>query len=256
MEAKDIKKIEQKLGYTFKNKKLLEQAFTRSSFTEENGGENNEVLELWGDGIAKVVVEKTLSEKYSQITKEGEYATRFSVGELSEFVNMLVCNQVWAECITRLELQTYLRMGKGEIKNKQQNQESVKANLFEAIVGAVGIDSQWDFKQAEKVVLKMLLFEELLGKIVEKKKPNINHQKKPIEDGRNSARNQLNVLYTKKMINQPVFKDEQRVVSGQQIWISCCSVKGYPNISSVRKGSKAESREDAAYKMLCCINKK
>ena len=60
------KKIEQKIGYTFKNKKLLEQAFTRSSYTEENGGENNEVLELWGDGIAKVVVEKELSKKYSR----------------------------------------------------------------------------------------------------------------------------------------------------------------------------------------------
>ena len=73
METKDMKKIEQKLGYTFKNKKLLEQAFTRSSYTEENGGENNEVLELWGDGFAKVAVEQELDKKYSQITKEGEY---------------------------------------------------------------------------------------------------------------------------------------------------------------------------------------
>ena len=256
MEAKDIKKIEQKLGYSFKKKKLLEQAFTRSSYTEENGGENNEVLELWGDGISKVVVEKALSEKYSQTTKAGDYAAHFSVGKLSELVNMLVCNQIWAECITRLELQKYLRMGKGEIKNKQQNQERVKANLFEAIVGAVGIDSKWDFKQAEKVVLKMLPFEELLGKRTEKKKSNMNNQKKAIEDPRNSARNQLNVLYTQKKINKPVFRDEQHVVSGKQIWISYCNIKGYPNTLSIQKGNRAEAREDAAYKMLCRINKK
>jgi ribonuclease-3 len=201
-------------------------------------------------------VEKELSKKYSQITKEGEYATCFSVGELSEFVNELVCNRVWAECITRLELQNYLRMGKGEMKNNQQKKERVKANLFEAIVGAVAIDAKWDFKQTENVVLTMLPLEEFLGKLVKKKKTDKSNQKKSVQDSRNSARNQLNVLYTKKMIKQPVFKDEQRVVSGKQIWISCCSVKGYPNTSSVQKGSKADSREDAAYKMLCRINKK
>lgn len=252
MEEKDIKKIEQKLGYNFNNKKFLEQAFTRSSFTEENGGENNEVLELWGDGIAKVVVEKELSKKCSQITKEGEYATRFSVGELSEFVNELVCNRVWAECITRLELQNYLRMGKGEKKNNQQNQESVKANLFEAIVGAVGIDAQWDFEQAEKVVLKMLPFEEFLKKLLTEKKKSNNSK----QDSKDSARNQLNMLYTQKKICKPNFTDTQRVVSGKQIWISCCSVKGYLNTSSGQKESKAEAQEDAAYKMLCCIKKK
>ena len=256
MDEKVIKKIEQKIGYTFKNKKLLEQAFTRSSYTEENGGENNEVLELWGDGIAKVVVEKALSEKYSRITKKGDYISDYSVGDLSEFVNMLVCNKVWAECITRLELQNYLRMGKGEEKNNQQNQESVKANLFEAIVGAVGIDAQWDFKQAAKVVLKMLPFEEFLEKLVKKKKTDKSNQKKSVQDSRNSARNQLNMLYTKKVIKQPVFKDEQRVVSGKQIWSSRCSVKDYPDTLSDQKESKAEAREDAAYKMLCCIKKK
>jgi hypothetical protein len=52
--------IEKVIGYTFKNKALLRQAFTRRSFTQENGGQNNEILEFIGDKVLDVTVVKIL----------------------------------------------------------------------------------------------------------------------------------------------------------------------------------------------------
>ena len=51
MEQNDLIFIQSQIGYTFNNLDLLQQAFTRRSYSEENGGENNEVLELIGDKV-------------------------------------------------------------------------------------------------------------------------------------------------------------------------------------------------------------
>ena len=47
--AIDIRRIENTIGYSFRNKDLLQQAFVRTSYSQENGGQNNEVLEFIGD---------------------------------------------------------------------------------------------------------------------------------------------------------------------------------------------------------------
>ena len=56
--------IQEQIGYRFKNPYLLEQAFTRRSYSEENGGENNEVLEFIGDKALDLAVVRYLTEDY------------------------------------------------------------------------------------------------------------------------------------------------------------------------------------------------
>ena len=51
-----LEMVQGQIGYRFKNRNLLEQTFTRRSYTEENGGENNEVLELIGDKVLDYTV--------------------------------------------------------------------------------------------------------------------------------------------------------------------------------------------------------
>ncbi len=57
-------KVQEQIGYEFENLDLLKQAFTRCSYTEENGAENNEVFEFIGDKALDYVVVKLLIEKY------------------------------------------------------------------------------------------------------------------------------------------------------------------------------------------------
>ena len=60
MKENDLTFIQNQIGYTFNNLNLLQQAFTRRSYSEENGGENNEVLEFIGDKVLDLFVVKFL----------------------------------------------------------------------------------------------------------------------------------------------------------------------------------------------------
>jgi hypothetical protein len=62
MSKEDLTQIQIKLDYQFKNVDLLDQAFTRKSYSEENGGSNNEVLEFFGDKALDLIVVKYLSD--------------------------------------------------------------------------------------------------------------------------------------------------------------------------------------------------
>ena len=64
----NILDIENKINYTFKNKNLLIQAFTRISYTEDKGGYNNELLEFIGDEVLDEVITNFLLNKYLTFT--------------------------------------------------------------------------------------------------------------------------------------------------------------------------------------------
>ena len=66
--------VERQIGYKFVNRDLLVQAFVRKSYSMENGGENNEVLEFIGDKALDLAVVKTLTDKYGHmISDEPDY---------------------------------------------------------------------------------------------------------------------------------------------------------------------------------------
>ena len=173
MEKKDLfdKLVPQQIGnYKFNNEALLKQAFTRRSYTEENGGENNEVLEFIGDKALDIAVVRYLVRKYDKsptkddLNKMGrtgeqydyEFASSKDEGELTILKQRLVQKDTLARRVDELSLADYLIMGKGDVLNNREQDKSVKEDLFEAIIGAVALDSNWDFEQIQEVVEVML----------------------------------------------------------------------------------------------------
>ena len=73
MESNDIRLIQDQIGYEFSNTDLLQQAFVRKSYSNENGGQNNEVLEFIGDKVLDFVVVKLLCTRFGSITSDAEW---------------------------------------------------------------------------------------------------------------------------------------------------------------------------------------
>ena len=166
MEKKDLTFIQDQIGYNFQNTDLLQQAFTRRSYSKEYGGEDNEVLEFIGDKVLDIIVVKLLTEKYGCFTSDyedfnsneefDEFVCSKNEAELTELKKKLVQKKTLADRINILDLAEYLIMGNGDIQNNVNNELSVKEDLFEAIIGAVALDSNWDMETIQDVVQIML----------------------------------------------------------------------------------------------------
>ena len=166
MEKKDLTFIQDQIGYNFQNADLLQQAFTRRSYSKESGGEDNEVLEFIGDKVLDLIVVKLLTEKYGYFTSDyedfnlnkefNEFVCSKNEAELTELKKKLVQKKTLADRISVLDLAEYLIMGNGDIQNNVNKELSVKEDLFEAIIGAVALDSDWDMEELQDVVQIML----------------------------------------------------------------------------------------------------
>ena len=157
MNNETLEFIQEQLEYEFDEPKLLRQAFTRKSYSEEhNGAYHNEVLEFYGDKALEFIVMKKLSEYFGETTQNGKYASQKTEGQLTEIKKKLVCKKMLAHRIDVLDFADCLLMGKGDEAQNAQDQESVKEDLFEAIIGAVAIDCGWDAETIEEVVDRMI----------------------------------------------------------------------------------------------------
>lgn len=164
-------------GYKFKNKKLLRQAFVRRSYTQENGGENNEIMEFIGDKALDIAMVRYLVGKYGtnlhaqdkipeafRIPQEPEeFSCKLSEGELTKLKQKLVEKKTLAERIDELELAQFLIVGKGDEQRNISEVDSVKEDLFEAILGAVALDSNWNYEIIQNVAEIMLRPDSILN---------------------------------------------------------------------------------------------
>lgn len=172
-----IKTVQKRIGgYRFRNPKLLRQAFVRKSYTEEHSGENNEVLEFIGDKVLDVAVIRYLTKKYGNNPyyydensiyfrpNEGqkEFKCKLVEGALTKLKQKMVEKTALASRIDYLGLAEFLIVGKTDKSNNILQEPSVKEDLFEAILGAVALDSNWDFEKIQEVVEVMLMPESFL----------------------------------------------------------------------------------------------
>ena len=131
--AADIESFEKAIGYTFKDKALLTQAFTHSSFVNEqkiNKKPDYERLEFLGDAVLEMISSAFLFRKYPQ-KKEGE---------LSKIRASLVCEPALAFASEKLNIRKYMQLGKGEEATGGRNKESIIADMMEAVIGALFLD--------------------------------------------------------------------------------------------------------------------
>ena len=172
LEQEKIQEIEQKIGYEFDNKYLLTQAFIRTSYVNESKErvKSNEVLEFYGDRALEFVVTKLMAEKFGRVENVfwdgaplkdpeevsfGIYSSEYRENKLSQIKASLVEKKALASAMEKLDLQKYLYLGKGDIEREIEEEKSVKEDLFEAILGAVAIDCNWNTEVLTKVVLAM-----------------------------------------------------------------------------------------------------
>ncbi|MBE0363789.1 ribonuclease III [Pseudoalteromonas ulvae UL12] len=127
---KNVTELNKKIGYSFNNVALLEQAMTHRS----HKGQHNERLEFLGDSILSFVI---ANELYKRFPKSRE-------GDLSRMRSTLVRGQTLAEFGVEFNLGDYLRLGPGELKSGGYRRESTLADAVEAIIGAVFLDSDID----------------------------------------------------------------------------------------------------------------
>lgn len=141
--------LEEKIGYTFKNKSILEEALTHSSYSNELSQKHiekpcNERLEFLGDSVLSIIVSEYL---YAQYISEAE-------GKLTNRRRELVCEKALAHYANKLELGKYLMLGRGEDKNGGRENKSILADAFEALLAAIYLDAA---SEGKKEVSKFLL---------------------------------------------------------------------------------------------------
>ncbi len=162
--------IEKTVGYQFKNRGLLTQAFTRSSFRNEHPDcPDNEVLEFIGDSVLSLTVITYFKNTYAEVTARG-LITAWNEGDFSKLKSELVKKTQLATCMEQLGLQEYLLVSRGDAKSNIRNEASVMEDLFESIVGAIYVDLGEDFAAVSAIVRNMLD----IGQIVESCKKGLH----------------------------------------------------------------------------------
>ncbi|MFT4519019.1 MAG: ribonuclease-3 [Halioglobus sp.] len=143
----DEARLQKALGYKFGDPLLLKLALTHRSA----GGQNNERLEFLGDSILNHIIAEAVYLRFPE-TREGE---------MSRMRASLVKGETLAEVARELQLGEYLQLGSGERKSGGQRRSSILADAFEAIVGAILLDS--DVERCRACVLGW--FEIRLGQL-------------------------------------------------------------------------------------------
>ncbi len=148
--------VQSAIGYHFKNEQLLVQAFIRKSYSQEHPGiQNNEVLEFYGDEALDLCITKMMYKKFSKVSDKGLISEK-NEGELTKLKSVYVSKKTLAQCSYNAGFYKFLDLGQSDIKNEAWKSISVNEDLFEAIVGAVAVDCNWDFQTIEKVCETML----------------------------------------------------------------------------------------------------
>jgi len=152
-----IIEVERKLGYEFSDKKILGLAFVHRSFYNENRQkvvEHNERLEFLGDSVLGLIISDYL---YHHLPAQAE-------GELSQLRAHIVEATTCARFLLKLDLAQYVLLGKGEKMNEGRGRETIMADLFEALVGAVYVDGGLE---AARTVFWLHFEEEIQGMVKE-----------------------------------------------------------------------------------------
>lgn len=139
-----IKNLFTALAYQAKQSALFEQALTHRSFSRDH----NERLEYLGDAVLDLVIGEALYHQYADLRE----------GELSRFRAVLVNGHYLAEKARQLQLNQLLRLGAGERKAGGANKESILADAFESVLGALYLDAGYE---KTKTVILHLFAEDL-----------------------------------------------------------------------------------------------
>ncbi len=143
-----MKEFQERIGYTFKNERLLYQALTHSSYANERHMKklsDNERLEFLGDAVLEIISSEYLFHLHPD----------WREGELTKLRASIVCEPTLAFCTKKVDLGKYLLLGKGEDQTGGRTRKSILSDAFEAVIGAIYLDG--GFANAKEFVHKYLM---------------------------------------------------------------------------------------------------
>jgi ribonuclease-3 len=150
MKQADTAVLEEKIGYAFSNRELLDQALTHSSHAREQATVNdNEQLEFLGDSVLGFITSQELFRRFPEFTE----------GELSKLRARLVSARHLARIAKELDLGAYLRLGRGEEKSGGRAKSALLVDALEALVAALFLEA--GLERARLFVLDHLIGPEL-----------------------------------------------------------------------------------------------
>lgn len=148
---KKLSEFEQVLGHSFKNKDLLTEALTHSSYAHELTQKNiptksNERLEFLGDSVLEIIASSYLYENYPQVPE----------GELTRIRSEVIDTDALSEYARKINLGEFLLLGNGESKSGGKDKPSNLEDAFEAVLGALYLDTNNSLDKARKFLLPFL----------------------------------------------------------------------------------------------------
>lgn len=164
----DFKDFQEKIGYNFKNVKLLEEALTHSSYANEHKAEHikyNERLEFLGDAVLSIVVSDYIFKNCPDLPE----------GELTKLRASLVCEKSLFEFAKNIQLGKYLILSKGERHNGGADRPSILSDAFEALIAAIYIDG--GIEPVSKHILNFII-----PAIKNSRKKNVNDYKTALQE--------------------------------------------------------------------------
>ena len=218
--------FEKKIGYAFKSGRLLEQAFTHRSYLNENrepGREHNERLEFLGDAVLELVVTEFLFAKYPDKPE----------GDLTAYRAALVNTQSISDAATKLGMNDFLLLSRGESRDTGRARQIILANAFEALIGALYLDS--GYVTAKDFIAKQLFHktEEVVAKRLWQ-----------------DAKSRLQELAQEKMKVTPTYEVASQAGPDHDRTFVVAAYVGEEKVATGEGRSKQEAEQDAAQKAL------
>lgn len=121
---------ESKIGYEFKNRALLEEALTHSSYANEKKIRSNERLEFLGDSVLSIIISDYIFRKKDGVNE----------GDLTKYRAILVCEQSLAEVAKKISLGSLIKLGHGEEMTGGRKRASIVSDAFEAVLASIYLD--------------------------------------------------------------------------------------------------------------------
>ena len=258
-ENSNLEEVQRKISYWFNNIDLLLQAFTRSSYSAQYGGENNEVLEFLGDKVLDMYVTKVIADRFGFMKSQSEYydedednneyciIAHKNEGDFTELRKEIVNNKTLAKRIDKLGFAKYMYLGDSDLDNNVVNQEKVKADLFEAILGAIAIDCDWNQDDLQNSVKFMLKIDDFLEDVD-------TEEERPTKFKEENAVNTLKEMAEHGRCSIPEYyqSDEQvEIKDGTLMWECTCYIKNWGIQKTAYATSKKGAKRYAAYLVLC-----
>lgn len=145
---KSMDELQERIGYRFKNKNLLRQALTHSSYANEKHMSklsDNERLEFLGDAVLEIVSSEFLFQNYPKMPE----------GDLTKLRASIVCEPTLALCTKEMDLGKYLFLGKGEDMTGGRKRKSILSDALEALIGSIYLDG--GFASAKEFIHRFIL---------------------------------------------------------------------------------------------------